>query len=685
MSRVEDYVVIMVAPLKKLVTRDYQEFKNKEHVVHYEMLNKDVSEKVMHEAKIHFITINTLIGNPGEDNIDITYKKRNYIEQIQKHCFNNKKQVVFLFDEIHAAINVFAPQFVMNLWKWKGITHKSYLLSATYTESSKMVIEYIAYLTDYRIKIYETERTKFATLSKLHLFITMGSSYTNDLTLLEPLAEVITKAASEKKRVQIITAYKDLATTFVKGNTSLEIVKAVNRLEHNLLTAQTDNVFNETLSNIGTTFHTGINFEHEDDILIVVLPSSMGKPDSKSGGVFTDGKVAIHQAIARLRTGGDIYVVMPMPETVIEGDYLKWLRIFKDTKQVPVVAEDKQYMHLWEFYKDHRDKVELQIIEADKLMQVGDWNNRAPIRYPSFGEFILESGDRFLASRFESFGKGYAPYMLWAAFNDQFENTTLATVSFLYHDLDEIIINEERIFEDLKAYFEEIIPELIPGKTLHDAYRILVDALKDTGYKTGDSKRTKILYTDKSGNQKKYGKDDILWPIPLRRGLINLLHYSAKGIYYDLTEVDYVTAMIFGAWEKSKYWSGVDGEEEITKEEGDKLFSQLSSMNKLYLLLGEVCGCITGAALPDEKDLPADLKDSKIGELPDGLYYLAFVIIKNLKVLDPFLSRAQPYELIFRQIDPFNGIKKMVMPKNWMDIEFEKLTAIMTAHIPEEK
>ncbi len=49
----EKYVVIMVAPFKKLVTRDFKEFERKKHVVHYEMLDdRNVSDKKMKEAKI---------------------------------------------------------------------------------------------------------------------------------------------------------------------------------------------------------------------------------------------------------------------------------------------------------------------------------------------------------------------------------------------------------------------------------------------------------------------------------------------------------------------------------------------------------------------------------------------------------------------------------------------------------
>ena len=76
------------------------------------------------------------------------------------NCKAQNKKVVFIYDEIHDTIHNFRQELIFNLWKWKNVIHKNFVISATFNEASKIVIEYLAELTDRKIQIIESERVR---------------------------------------------------------------------------------------------------------------------------------------------------------------------------------------------------------------------------------------------------------------------------------------------------------------------------------------------------------------------------------------------------------------------------------------------------------------------------------------------------------------------------------------------
>src|SRR5690606_28552752 len=103
--------------------------------------------------KVHVVTANTLLGNPGEDSYKNSNIKRIYLNDLIADCEKRGRKVVFIYDEVHDTIPNFKEEYIFNLWKWKNVIHKNFVISATFTEASFVVIEYLAELTDKQINI----------------------------------------------------------------------------------------------------------------------------------------------------------------------------------------------------------------------------------------------------------------------------------------------------------------------------------------------------------------------------------------------------------------------------------------------------------------------------------------------------------------------------------------------------
>lgn len=638
-----EYIVIVLAPFKKLVERDFQIFKEYPDTVHYEMLgNPKVGDDLLKKAKLHFITINTLLGNPGEDNLEITREKRNYIKQIQQYCREAKKKVVFVFDEIHAGINVFTKEYALNLLGWHDITHKCYLLSATFTESSRIVIDYFSILTDHKLKIYEVARAKFSVQSALHLMMIKGYYNSSDLSIFDPIADIINKAVEEQKRVHIITAYKNLAQELCSDG-DFKICKAIQRLDYNLLLGgQSRSSFNHLKSNIGTTFYTGISFEHPEDVLILFLPTS---DDNKAGGIFTNGKVAINQAIARLRTDGNIYVVMPQPTVLIAGGEVGYMvnnEVVHRSCVVKPNKEDEQNNLLKQFYTKQKAEIAHALEVAKVITEGNDWEERAPLKYPTFGEFVLEHGDEYLSSRYESYGKGYAPYMLWAAMNNQFENTTLKSLTRIYREVKEVRLSAENLVDDLRNLFDQY-KEHIAALPVDAAYSFMLKMMADNN--------TKLIYIRDEKASEYELKDNTRWPKEIKQEFVNLIFLYKTGIYYVISEENYVRYRM----------------ENIDFEDG-----KVSSLDKIYYQLNWLYWRFFDAGVDQATGEYLTHNGSYIDEnaISINLYHISVLIFNSLLSHDILLKRSQAFDTLLRNLP---GNKLGEMPSDWMELNYEKI------------
>ena len=166
-----NYKVFIVVPFISLIAQYYNKLLELEipenEIIDYQKL-KEYEDK--NSPTFHLITINSLLGNFGENAISQSEIKKEYLNGLVSHCKAKHFKAVFFIDEVHDSIKNFKELFVLNLLKWKDITHKVVVSSATYNETSKVVIKYLSELTNHKIRIIESKRkVNEETVSNLNL------------------------------------------------------------------------------------------------------------------------------------------------------------------------------------------------------------------------------------------------------------------------------------------------------------------------------------------------------------------------------------------------------------------------------------------------------------------------------------------------------------------------------------
>ncbi|SDE13861.1 DEAD/DEAH box helicase family protein [Niabella drilacis] len=459
------------------------------------------------KTPIHLITINSLLGNYGEEAFLQAKLKRSYLDNIIFHCERKKKKVIFFFDEIHEGVRSFKQRFIWNLWKWQEVISKIFVLSATFSESAKIILKYLADLTDDRIQLVESRRVRISQkLVPLNICLINGSYHANN----EEIANIIQQEVDKGKRIHILSYSENLASEMVlgiKNNNTYDPTSVSKILKNNpsheelrLCTGETGVSFDEQFWNIGTNFKTGINITRANTSFIIILPH-MRSYDSKnrdSMGIFTEGSNTIIQAIARMRTAinNEILLIMPPPKRLIQNerlsgglsDYLKRVSVVPVLRQLKLFKESAKYHNINSQLKllERFDAQRRSVISKGfsnfnfRSMYIKKRSETKPkLDYPDLQEFVMEDGDRYLYSSFEIFGSNLSAYAIWAAFNNQFENATLQNVLYkdkvilkeggivqkileifnsqLSGDSHSGFTSEKKLFEILYAYFTEAI------------------------------------------------------------------------------------------------------------------------------------------------------------------------------------------------------------------------------------
>lgn len=479
-----EYIVLFIAPFISIINK-YQE-KLIERGVHpqeisnYQNLQADNVNELA-KASIHIITINTLLGDYGEDAFFQSRLKRDYITGIIKYASKQRKKVVFIFDEAHDYIQSFKPRFIINLWKWEPLIHKAFILSATFTESSKVVLKYIAELTDFKVQIIESKRVKVPNKqSNLHLILYDEFIYSADDEFLSSLIE---NEIKKDKHIHILSFSEKLAAKIAepKKNGNELVYSKIGKIlmnkygEINLCTSKTDNKFHEELCNVGTTFKTGISIDGSNTSYFIIAPHASAYQDkfTKKLGIFSQGMVAVVQAVARVRSGenNDIIVIMPTPKSLIKGasrvsktkDYLRYVSKIPQLwslKKQGLMSEyfslneqnkilDKYYSSVQGFAKEGIDNFNVRYAMSSQKRDFF----LPRIDFPTKDEVVLMDGDRLLTNSYDIFGANTSSYFLWAAWNNQFENCTLSSI---YHAKKYVIKEGEVIAGILNIYYNEL-------------------------------------------------------------------------------------------------------------------------------------------------------------------------------------------------------------------------------------
>lgn len=492
-SKSDEYIVIIAVPFYTLIKQyeddcldrsvNQSEIFNIEKIKKYNFLNTqgfndDLSindNSKISDFKIHIMTINSLLGNPGENNINQSEIRTKYFDELRFFCNQNNKKIVLVFDEIHDGIQNFKEEFIYSLWSFQGLIFKIFIISATFNEASKEVIKYLSEFTKRKISIIEAKRIrKQERQSKLNLIFNDYKAISNN----SHLKKLTKKLIEEKKKFDVIIYSKKQIKLLLKPNGLLYSIKdEVNLCYKDIFdfSKKSDKRYDKDLVNVGTNFTTGVNIEKEDPTLIIILPKRLPKNENINRGIFSSGINALTQTLARQRNVGEIYIVMPTPYK-IKAESLPYKQLDKDK----ILKYFEEYAFGNEVkYSNINAQRELLKRVYDKKVRL---NNSATIKinniersgmntldFPSFERFSLENGEKYLTNNF--FDGDLASYTFFATITNQFLNCTL---------------NE--IFNDNKIVIED-------GNLLGTAFEIYKDFAFQTIFGNSDHELDEMFHT----------------------------------------------------------------------------------------------------------------------------------------------------------------------------------------------
>jgi len=454
----ERYLIFIASPFVSLV-KQYNDDLIKSgidasQIYTYDKIGRDSSRDYM-DKSIHVITANTLLGNPGEDGFKNSNLKREYLNNLAEKCERENIKVVFIYDEIHDSYHNFKQEYIFNLWKWRNVIHKNFILSATYNEASKVVIEYLAELTDFRIQIIESERTRYLE-KQSSLYLHYSSAY-NFTSKTKEIVSVIKNLISQDKNIDILSYSRSLAKDIIdtKGEIGFllqskygEINDCTSELISNqrMENEEPKNQFDNSKCNVGTNFKTGVSIKKDNHAYVIIMPPRSTRMMFRNKyGIFSGGINSIIQALARQRKKGEIHIILPKPDhfdydTLSHaGMTVNQMEIFRNyydlikyhktpEKLVKYIKLNRQDFFMMEFYEN---KLRGNVASEIASVLASSRSSTLPrLSFPTFEEFKLESGEDYLANEFPIFGEDISAYTTYAALTNQFVNCRLKSISF---------------------------------------------------------------------------------------------------------------------------------------------------------------------------------------------------------------------------------------------------------------
>lgn len=476
-------VIIVATPFVSLVEQYYTDIHEKakipaSDIYNYANLGRDLT--IDYETKrIHIVTVNTLLGNPGEDGFKNSDMKRKYLNEMIKLCKEQNKKVVFVYDEIHDAIQNFKEEFIFNLWKWRDIILKNYILSATYNEASKIVIEYLAELTDRKIQIIESKRILFPE-KQSKLYLHYSPAYNFKSTTPE-LVQVVTDLINANKNIDILCYSKTLSKSIIKDTEGIgKLLKnkfgIINDCTSELISNQRaineepTNRYDNDKCNVGTNFKTGVSIHKNHHAFIIVMPPRASRLWFRNkDGIFSGGINSVIQAMARQRKKGEIHIIMPKPDwfdymslmhagideeqAFAYGSIYDVIKHFKkDENLVKYFPLDRQDYLMLLFYKE---KLYNNVVDEIDHINAIERDGLAGLSFPEYKSFKLNRGEDYIANSFKFFGEDIAAYLTYSAFTNQFVNCRLEGITYKTT----LFFQQGRIQAGLNEYFNKYFSE----------------------------------------------------------------------------------------------------------------------------------------------------------------------------------------------------------------------------------
>lgn len=450
-----NYKIIIITPFKHLnfqyvekivelggqndIYFDYQDINTKAW---------DEGEAILNSKKpIQLISVKSILGDPGEEGFEQNENKRRYYDYLINQCEQNNEKVILFFDEIHESLDSFTPKLLPFLFKWKPVTQKIYVASATFSESSIPAIKFFAELTEKKIRIIEGERTQKENVSELFLcFYNRPTIVVDDFYFTDLFAEILSKNYSG---INILTSVPGIAEQIYESNIGNMIRE---RFQNFNLSIGKNKKFNKVESNIGTTFKTGISIEKQNTAFVVILPSLYAQSQNENG-IFTDKINSLVQSLARPRSStSSIYIITSPPRKLIlreenDSDYIEklslgYLDFSGKEKQSIFIDINHQDNILRRHYKSTKKHIETEIEMMKNL------NEEIRSLFRSYDWFKIQEGNRFLTTRYDIFGKNLSNYLYWAAWNNQFVNCKLKAII----KKDYLVFTEGNILKELDGY-----------------------------------------------------------------------------------------------------------------------------------------------------------------------------------------------------------------------------------------
>ncbi|PQL91665.1 DEAD/DEAH box helicase family protein [Apibacter adventoris] len=457
----KNYTIIVATPSKSLVNKyikDIEEVSNIQNICFdYQCLEAlgitDKNFKNYYTKQIQVISIHSLLGNPGKIAVKQSNIKRKYYEGLIEFCKKNNRRVVVIFDEIHEAIDCFQEKFIFNLYKWREVIHKIIISSATYNEASKVVVKYLAELTNKKIKIVESTRCQnVSKLSDLHIcfYDQFHIDVKNGF-----LIDLIEKQIPVSSKIHILSYSKKISKQIFNSKIGTILNNAYGEIN---LCVSGGNQYVEDKCNIGTTFRTGVNIDDENCSFFIIMPPKLSYMTPKGGmqmGLFSEGIISLIQALARPRKKSNIFVITPSPDKLIlipnkPVDYiaktsLNYLPFDLENYQLKYYDINEQNRLLKDFYKSEKENI------SEEIAHVNEKELEIVPKFPDYDIYKLEKGEDYFKQYYDIFGKNLSNYFYWAAWNNQFVNCKLKNIIIV----STIKFEEGSIQEQLSKYYSK--------------------------------------------------------------------------------------------------------------------------------------------------------------------------------------------------------------------------------------
>lgn len=455
-----DCYFIIAVPIVSLIKQYNKDLTIKlgfsdDQIFNYEDIDSELEisqQKYSHpNRRIHLVTVNTLLGNPG-DRVALQSEAKNmYLTAFSIMLRKNNKKVIIIYDEIHEAIKNFSDLGIAHLFYFGDVIQKNLVISATFNVNSIGVINKLSTLTDNKIRILEAPRTIIRAQSKLFLHYDNYNYSANNFTI----KTLIKTLVEGDKKIDILCYSKKLAKAIISpenetGQILLEkfitVRECTSRLAGNQPINEQEedsnvNKFDDDFCNVGTNFKSGVSIEKENHSFIIILPPSNSRRTYGSeSGIFTEGINSVIQAMARQRTAGEIHLVLPFPlefdfETLPQNMTIEQKQIFEQFYSPIMFRRENntdenvnvnnvrprvnKYIPFSEHYNIVRNKYRILL---QRLVLPFSINNEIPM--PTLDDFTFEHAEKIL-NQVGFLGRDLSSFITYAAFTNQFYNARL--------------------------------------------------------------------------------------------------------------------------------------------------------------------------------------------------------------------------------------------------------------------